>query len=63
MSDPRQVATNGQAKQAIRERVWSALEGAGAAESGVAGYIPDFRGAGQAAGRLAAMPAWQRRAF
>jgi 5-formyltetrahydrofolate cyclo-ligase len=60
MSDPREVMSTGQAKQAIRERVWSVLEAAGAAGPGVAGYIPDFRGADQAARRLAALPAWQQ---
>lgn len=48
------------AKQAIREQVWSALEAAGTAEPGVAGYIPDFRGADQAAWGLAALPVWQQ---
>jgi 5-formyltetrahydrofolate cyclo-ligase len=60
MSDPRQVTNTGQAKQAIRERVWSALEASEAVEPGVAGYIPDFRGADQAAQRLAALPVWQQ---
>jgi 5-formyltetrahydrofolate cyclo-ligase len=49
-----------QAKQAIRERVWSRLEAAGVVEPGVAGYIPDFRGSDQAAERLATLPVWQR---
>jgi 5-formyltetrahydrofolate cyclo-ligase len=49
-----------QAKQAIRERVWSQLEQAGVAEPGVRGYIPAFDGAAQAAGRLAGLPAWQQ---
>lgn len=49
-----------QAKQAVRERVWARLEQAGVTEPGAAGYIPDFRGAGQAAERLAALPAWRR---
>lgn len=60
MSDPGQVTTTRQAKQAIRERVWSAFEAAGAAEPGVAGYIPDFQGTDQAAERLAALPVWQQ---
>lgn len=60
MSDPGQVPKTDQAKQPIRERVWAALEAAGAVETGVAGYIPDFRGADQAAGRLAALPVWQQ---
>jgi 5-formyltetrahydrofolate cyclo-ligase len=49
-----------QAKQPIRERVWSRLETAGVVEPGVAGYIPNFRGADQAAERLTALPVWQR---
>lgn len=49
-----------EAKQAIRERVWSHLEAAGAAAPGVAGYIPDFTGAAQAAARLAALETWRR---
>ena len=53
------TATN-QAKQAIRERVWSQLEQAGVVEPGVRGYIPAFAGADQAAERLAGLPVWQR---
>lgn len=49
-----------QAKQAIRERVWSRLEQAGVVEPGVAGYIPNFRGADEAASWLAALPVWQQ---
>lgn len=60
MSDPRWVANTGHAKHVIRERVWSTLEAAGVAEAGVAGYIPDFRGADQAAERLAALPIWRQ---
>lgn len=52
----------GQAKAAIRQRVWSRLEAAGAVEPGAAGYIPDFTGASQAAERLAALPAWKEAA-
>jgi len=51
----------GEAKQAIRERVWSRLEAAGAVTPGVAGYIPDFVGADLAAQRLASLrppPSW-----
>jgi 5-formyltetrahydrofolate cyclo-ligase len=46
-------------KRAIRERVWNRLEQAGAVDPGVAGYIPGFRGANEAADRLAALPAWE----
>lgn len=50
----------GQAKQAIRERVWSKLEAAGVVEPGVAGYIPNFQGATKAAEHLAALGVWQQ---
>jgi 5-formyltetrahydrofolate cyclo-ligase len=49
----------GQDKQAIREQVWSRLEAAGVVEPGVAGYIPNFAGAGLAAERLAQLPDWR----
>jgi 5-formyltetrahydrofolate cyclo-ligase len=52
------MAVTDQAKQAIRELVWSRLEAAEVVEPGVAGYIPAFDGAGHAAARLAALPAW-----
>lgn len=54
------MGSTGQAKAAIRQRVWSRLETAGAVEPGAAGYIPDFAGAIQAAERLAALPTWKR---
>jgi 5-formyltetrahydrofolate cyclo-ligase len=54
------VTAVSEAKQAVRERIWARLEQAGAAEPGAVGYIPDFRGAELAAGRLADLPAWQR---
>ena len=47
-----------QAKQAIRERVWSLLEDRGAVERGARGYIPAFQGADEAAERLATLPTW-----
>ena len=47
-----------QAKQAIRERVWSRLESTGTVEPGVRGYIPAFHGADQAAERLADLRVW-----
>ena len=47
-----------QAKNAARERVWSALEQGGAAEPGVHGHIPDFTGADLAAERLAGLREW-----
>lgn len=53
------MASIDHAKLAIRQQVWSRLEVAGVVEPGVAGYIPDFIGAEQAAGRLAALPVWR----
>lgn len=49
-----------QAKHAIRERVWTELEHAGAVASpGIArGKIPNFLGAERAADRLARLPEW-----
>ena len=47
-------------KQDARERIWSVLESEGAARfPGARGRIPNFRGAEQAAERLAALPEWQ----
>ena len=54
------MTATSQAKQAVREQVWSQLERAGAVQPGVCGYIPAFEGAGQAAGRLADLPVWQQ---
>jgi 5-formyltetrahydrofolate cyclo-ligase len=48
-----------EAKQAVRERVWSQLERHGAAPAGVRGRIPSFVGADLAADRLAELPEWQ----
>lgn len=48
-----------EAKQAIRERVWSLLEVRKAVAPGVHGHIPAFHGADEAADRLATHPAWQ----
>ncbi|MGW7336654.1 5-formyltetrahydrofolate cyclo-ligase [Streptomyces sp. NPDC054808] len=49
------------AKQAVRAQVWDALTTADAVhDASVHGRIPNFKGAGQAAARLAALPAWQR---
>jgi 5-formyltetrahydrofolate cyclo-ligase len=48
-------------KQLIRERVWSLLEGEGAARfPGARGRIPNFAGAEAAAERLAELPEWRR---
>jgi 5-formyltetrahydrofolate cyclo-ligase len=47
-------------KQQIRERIWKLLERERAARfPGARGRIPNFRGAEQAAGRLAELPEWQ----
>lgn len=53
------TSPEGQAKNAIRERVWRLLEHERAVPSGVHNRIPAFYGADQAAQRLAALPAWQ----
>lgn len=47
-------------KQEVRERIWDLLEREGAARfPGARGRIPNFRGAEQAAGRLAELAEWQ----
>jgi hypothetical protein len=48
-----------EAKQAIRERLWSLLEVRQAVAPGIHGRIPEFHGADEAADRLATLPAWQ----
>lgn len=48
-----------QAKQAVRDRVWSLLEQEHAAPPGVHGHIPSFFGADRAAGRLGELPEWR----
>ena len=57
---PCRMTSTDQAKQEIRERVWSLMETAGAARRGVTGYIPDFAGAKQAAERLAGLEPWRQ---
>jgi 5-formyltetrahydrofolate cyclo-ligase len=52
-------ATEPNAKQAIRERVWDRLQRDGAS-SDPHGRIPDFVGAAATAQRLAALPAWHQ---
>ena len=48
-----------EAKQAVRDRIWRALEDARAARfPGPRGRIPNFRGAEAAAERLGALPEW-----
>jgi 5-formyltetrahydrofolate cyclo-ligase len=48
-------------KQRIREQVWTMLQDARAALfPGARGRIPNFRGAAEAADRLAATPEWRR---
>ena len=49
----------GEAKQAIRERVWELLEREHVTEPGVRGYIPAFAGAELAAGLLGSTPEWK----
>lgn len=48
-----------QAKQAVRERVWAALEDAHVVAPGVHGRIPAFTGADDAAARLAGLAVWR----
>jgi 5-formyltetrahydrofolate cyclo-ligase len=49
-----------EAKQAVRERIWKALENEGAARfPGARGRIPNFRGSEAAAERLAELPEWE----
>ncbi|WP_097917023.1 5-formyltetrahydrofolate cyclo-ligase [Streptomyces sp. b84] len=49
------------AKQAVREQIWSILTAADAAhDASVHGRIPNFKGSEEAAARLATLPAWQR---
>ena len=50
--------TISEAKQAVRERVWTELEASGAAEPGVHGNIPAFARAEAAAMRLAGRAEW-----
>lgn len=45
-------------KDQLRERVWGALESAGAVTGDPRGSIPDFVGADRAAARLAGLPFW-----
>jgi 5-formyltetrahydrofolate cyclo-ligase len=47
-------------KQEVRERIWALLQREGASRfPGTRGRIPNFRGAEQAAARLAELPEWQ----
>jgi 5-formyltetrahydrofolate cyclo-ligase len=51
----------GESKVQVRERVWSLLERRGASRfPGARGRIPNFRGAEDAARRLAELPEWRR---
>ncbi|MUL41977.1 5-formyltetrahydrofolate cyclo-ligase [Streptomonospora sp. PA3] len=51
------------AKAAVRQESWQALQDAGAARfPGVRGRIPNFTGAERAAERLAGLPEWERAA-
>lgn len=50
-----------EAKQAVRERVWAALDAPGAiVPPGAAGHIPSFVGADRAAQRLSELDVWRR---
>ncbi|WP_405408466.1 5-formyltetrahydrofolate cyclo-ligase [Streptomyces decoyicus] len=52
------------AKQAVRTQVWDALAAADAVhDASVHGRIPNFKGAEEAAARLAGLPAWGRADF
>ena len=53
------MASTDLAKLAIRQRVWARLEAAGVVPPDVAGRIPNFAGAEQAAERLAGLPVWK----
>ncbi|MGQ0717071.1 MAG: 5-formyltetrahydrofolate cyclo-ligase, partial [Pseudonocardiales bacterium] len=53
------MLTESDAKQAIRERIWSRLAQARASPD-PHGRIPDFVGAAAAAARLAELPDWGR---
>ncbi len=53
------VPTDANAKQAMRERIWSRLARAQASPA-AHGRIPDFEGAAAAAERLAELPAWRQ---
>lgn len=49
-----------EAKQAVRTRIWSTLTTADAVhDASLHGRIPNFKGSGEAAARLARLPAWQ----
>jgi len=55
------VSSLDHAKQAVRTQVWDTLTAADAVhDASVHGRIPHFRGAEEAAARLATHPAWQR---
>ncbi len=51
--------TTAEAKQAIRERIWTLLKAEGAADGDPHGSIPAFMGADIAADRLADRPEWR----
>lgn len=49
-----------QVKQAVRTQIWDALTAANAVhDASVHGRIPNFKGTGDAAARLAKLPAWR----
>jgi 5-formyltetrahydrofolate cyclo-ligase len=53
------MASIDHAKLAVRQQVWSRLAAAGVVPPDVAGRIPNFSGAEQAAERLAALAVWK----
>jgi len=55
----KQPVSSADVKQAVRERIWTALEASGASPRGAHGRIPDFVGSDQAAARLTELPQWQ----
>ncbi|WP_327049585.1 5-formyltetrahydrofolate cyclo-ligase [Microbispora sp. NBC_01189] len=59
----RNQAEKGQAKQAVRERVWALLEQERAVPPGVHGRIPTFAGAEAAADLLAELSVWRQAAI
>lgn len=57
-SDATRWVGRNSSKDLLRERVWGALQVAGAVSGDPRGSIPDFEGADRAAARLAGLPFW-----
>lgn len=47
-------------KDALRSEVWQRLKAEGASRGRAVGHIPNFKGAEEAAARLAGLPVWQQ---